>query len=235
MIETSALVAMLRDVGTDLSVVDVKAAAGGLSKTVVATLSAFANTVFLGLEEQSGFPPAPGFKAGPIRDALVTVRPASLTPALRAPIDIEEFEGASVQRADIQELDPLEKPCFITARGEYQGSFIRSGDGDTHLAHYEVSQLLGNQTQPLFDIEPVERATLDDLDSNLVDDLVRRGRCRSPRTFAKLDTTTALILLGATSPPCQAESVMRVSVGHRRSRRSEVCSSRMRWSTRYRR
>lgn len=201
MIETSALVAKLRAVGTDLGDVEVKAAAGGLPKTVIETLSAFANgdggTVLLGLDEQSGFLPVAGFKAGPIRDALVTLCSTSLTPALRVPIDIEEFEGASIVRADIPELDPLEKPCFITARGEYQGSFIRSGDGDMHLTHYEVSQLLGNRTQPLFDVEPVERATLDDLDGNLVDDLVRRVRRRSPRTFVNLDATTALIRLGA--------------------------------------
>lgn len=71
-----------------------------------------------------------------------------MEPPLRIAIEVEEFENALVVRADIPELDPVAKPCFAAARGAYQGSFIRSSDGDRRLTHYEVTQLLANRTQP---------------------------------------------------------------------------------------
>ena len=62
--ETKALVATMRAAGTDLHLVEVKAAAGGLPTDVVETLSAFANggggTLLLGLDEQAGLRRPPG-------------------------------------------------------------------------------------------------------------------------------------------------------------------------------
>ncbi|NMO04288.1 hypothetical protein HH308_24005 [Gordonia sp. TBRC 11910] len=199
--KTDALVARLRAVGAELANVEVKTAAGGLPKTVVETLSAFANgdggVLILGLDEESGFVPALGFQPRPIRDALVSACSEGVLPALRVPIEIEAFEGSHLVRADIAPLDPLDKPCHVAARGAYQGSFIRSGDGDLRLTHYEVTQLLANRSQPLHDTEPVERATLDDLDGALVDSLLRRLRRRSPRSFAGLSEADALVRVGA--------------------------------------
>lgn len=194
--ETAAVVERLRRLGTDLADVEVKAAAGGLPKSIVETLSAFANgnggTVLLGLSEEDGFRPAAGFNATAIRDALAAACADKLEPPLRIDVDVEAFEGASIVRADVPELDPLTKPCYVTTRGAYQGSFIRSGDGDRALNHYEVTQLLLNRTQPTFDVEPVPDASLDDLDEDLVARLVRRAKERQPRVFADLDATATL-------------------------------------------
>jgi predicted nuclease of restriction endonuclease-like (RecB) superfamily len=140
-------------------------------------------TVLLGLDEGRGVIPADGFQASRVRDALVNACANAVEPALRVPIDIEEFEGALILRADIRELDPLEKPCFVKSRGAYQGSFIRSGDGDLQLTHYEVTQLLSNRTQPIHDVELVPDASSADLDVGLV----ARIRARSPRGLAGLD------------------------------------------------
>ncbi len=194
--ETAALVARLRRIGTDLVEVEVKSAAGGLPKDIVETLSAFANsgggTILLGLEENRGFRPAKGFAADRIRDALVNACANLIEPPLRVPIDIEEFEGVLVVRADIPEIDPIDKPCFVKTRGAYQGSFLRSGDGDLLLSHYEITQLLANRTQPTHDAQPVEKASMTDLDSELVGALLARVRKRSPRAFAALDDVSAL-------------------------------------------
>ncbi|WP_287005149.1 MULTISPECIES: ATP-binding protein [Gordonia] len=200
-VDTSELVRTLRALGTDLTSVEVKAAVGGLPKSTVETLSAFANgdggTLMLGLDEQSGFRPAEGFRATAIRDALANACSDGVTPSLRVAVEMEEFEGASIIRVEIPELDPVDKPCFVTARGEYQGSFIRSGDGDVRLSHYEVTQLLSNRSQPTFDAEVVTGASMDDLDPALVDALISRSTRRSPRTFASLDRDSALLRLGA--------------------------------------
>ena len=201
MSETGALVARLRMSVAEAPDIEVKTAAGGLPKSVTETLSAFANgsggTLLLGLDEHTGFTPVNGFRPTAIRDALVTACSEALVPALRVPVEIEEFEGGHIVRADIPEIDPIDKPCHIAARGPYQGSFIRTGDSDLHLTHYEVTQLLSNRTQPVFDAEPVPRATMTDLDPDLVTGLVARLRRRSPRSFAGLDPDEALIRVGA--------------------------------------
>lgn len=194
--DTAQLVARLRRIGTDLSDVEVKSAAGGLPKDIVETLSAFANagggTVLLGLDEGRGFAPAEGFDAHRICDALAGACANAVEPALRPPIQIEEFEGALVVRADIPELDPVAKPCYVKSRGVYQGSFIRGGDGDFSLNHYEISQLLSNRTQPTYDLEAVSKATIDDLDPELVAALLGRLRKRSPRVLTGMDDAAAL-------------------------------------------
>jgi hypothetical protein len=61
------LVAKLRSVRADTHPVEVKSAVGKLPKSLAETLSAFSNsaggTVILGLDEGTGFRPAPGFDA----------------------------------------------------------------------------------------------------------------------------------------------------------------------------
>ncbi|GAA1482650.1 hypothetical protein GCM10009624_30900 [Gordonia sinesedis] len=196
---TVDLVARLRRLGTDLTQVEVKSAAGGLPKDVVESLSAFANgdggVLLLGLSEADGFTPVPGFDAKAMRDALANACADQMKPPLRPAIEIEEFEGALIVRADIDEIDPMDKPCYVKTRGHHQGSFIRSGDGDRVLSAYEVAQLLANRTQPKHDLEPITDATLDDLSSELVDRLIRRARDRHPRTFRNLETEEALARL----------------------------------------
>lgn len=195
-VDTNSLVGRLRRIGTDLAEVEVKSAAGGLPKDIVETLSAFANggggTVILGLDERRGFAPAEGFAADRVRDALAGACANAVEPPLRVVITIEEFEDALVVRADIPELAPVDKPCYVRARGHYYGSYIRGGDGDYMLNHYEVSQLLSNRIQPTFDTEPVSKATPDDLDPRLVTALLTRVRRRSPRGIAGLDDIAAL-------------------------------------------
>lgn len=197
--KTTALVQRLRRVGVDLADVEVKAASGGWPKSAVETLSAFSNggggVLLLGLSERDGFSPAPGFDAKSVRDALAHACAELVEPPLRIAIDIEEFEGATVVRTDIPELDPIDKPCYVKTRGHYYGSYIRGGDGDHLLSHYEVSQLLSNRTQPKFDMEPVAAATPADLDPELVRGLLTRARDRHPRLFGPLDEDEALVRL----------------------------------------
>ncbi|WP_330183427.1 putative DNA binding domain-containing protein [Nocardia sp. NBC_01503] len=197
--DTAAIVSRMRRIGADLAEVEVKAAGGGFPKSVAETLSAFSNgsggVLLLGLSEHDGFAPAPGFDAKAVRDALAVVCADLMDPPLRIDIDIQEFEDALIVVAEVPELDPIDKPCFVKARGQYQGSFVRGGDGDRRLTHYEVSQLLSNRTQPAYDLEPVRGATRIDLDDELVRGLVNRARQRQPRAFAKLSDDQALVRL----------------------------------------
>jgi ATP-dependent DNA helicase RecG len=211
--ETTALVERLRQLGVEPTDVEVKAAGGGLPSSVSETISAFANgtggTLVLGIDEASGFAPAKGFDARAIRDALADACANKVEPPCRAPIEIEEFEGARVVRLDVPELDPVEKPCFVGTRGTYGGSFIRGGDGDRRLTHYEVTQLLSNRTQPVFDRELVPGATAAALDSALVSAYLTRIRRRSP-TFRDTEDERLLVRLGVLT--ADGDGVLRPTV-----------------------
>ncbi|MDT0200375.1 ATP-binding protein [Nocardioides sp. AE5] len=199
-VSTLSLVQRMRRIGADLAEVEVKAAARGMPKTVVETLSAFANgsggTLILGLSEEHGFTPVDGFDPLKIRDSLAGLAADSMEPPVRADIEIEEFEGAFVVRMDVPELDPRDKPAHIRTRGAYAGSFIRGGDGDRRLTSYEVTQLLSNRSQPEHDRELVLKASPEDLDAALVADFLARARKRTPRAFKNLDDEDALVRLG---------------------------------------
>ncbi|UQU66012.1 putative DNA binding domain-containing protein [Couchioplanes caeruleus] len=194
--ELARLVALLRQARTDLMDVEVKAAAGGLPKSVRDTLSAFSNdrggTLLLGLDENDDFRPAVGFDAARIRDALASACSDDLHPPVRAEIDIVPFGGSLVVVGEVGELDPRFKPCYVAARGEYNGSFTRGGDGDRRLTDFEIHLLHTNRGQPEDDRQPVANALPEDLESVEVRALVDRVRLRQPRAFANLSSEQVL-------------------------------------------
>ena len=189
----------LRIVGSDDRRVEVKS---GVGKSVRDTLSAFSNggggTLIVGLSEEGGFSPVEDFDPVAARDQLLS-RCEQMTPVVRPDIDIMPVPGeaASVQVlvAEIPELQPREKPCYITDAGQYRGSYLRSGDGDVRLRHYEIDRLLEEQTQPRWDEEPVADAMQDDLVSEVLGAYLDGERERSPRAFRQGEET-ALRRLG---------------------------------------
>ena len=99
-------------------------------------------TLILGLDEKSGFKPATGFEADRISDSLATTCADRMQPPVRAQIETISFEGSRLVAAKVDPLRPIDKPCYIKERGRYQGSFIRTGDGDRRLSAYEVDRLI---------------------------------------------------------------------------------------------
>lgn len=182
----------LRLVGTDTATVEVKAAAGGLPKSVPETLSAFANgrggTIILGVSEAQGFRPVAGFDAVRIQEALAGACTDKLQPPLRPEIEIVDLPEGQVVAAEIEPLAPFDKPCWVKSKGRYGGSYIRTGDGDRRLSEYEVDRLVEERRQPRFDEEVVTEATEADLDPTLVDSLLTRR----PRALENADRATAL-------------------------------------------
>lgn len=198
--ELERVISLMRIVGTDLQVYEVKAAEQKLSSSIVESLSAFSNGsggyLILGLREHEGFTHAPNFEPNKMQDALATAC-EKLTPPVRADIDIQEFEGKPIIVAYIPEMEPHDKPCYITSRGMYAASYIRTGDGDRKLSNYEIDRLHEERRQPRYDAEIVPDATLEDLDDEVVKELLRRERDKHGNVFDKLSDTDALINLRA--------------------------------------
>ena len=71
------IVDAVRTAGTDTATVEVKSGGGGVGKSLWPTISAFSNThggvVILGLDEATGFTPAPGFDARRVLNQMADV------------------------------------------------------------------------------------------------------------------------------------------------------------------
>lgn len=190
---------LMRQIGTDSQRYEVKSCEKGLTKDIAQTISAFSNGaggfLICGISETDGFVPVEGFNPKSIQDALANVCVDKLTPPVRPIIQSFLFEDRPVIVAEIPEMPPSEKPCYVTASRQYDGSYIRTGDGDRRLTSYEVDRLLDEHRQPRYDGRIVEEATLADLDRSLVDALLARERRIHSRNFAKLTDEEALIKL----------------------------------------
>lgn len=189
--ELSSIIQQLKQSSTDNQSVEVKESVEKLPASVVETVSAFANgsggMIVLGVSERNEFKPVEGFDAHRIADALSQACSDKLTPPVCADIQIVEYEGANTLVANVEEILPRDKPCYITDRGMYKGSFIRSFDGDRKLSAYEIDRLLEDRTQPSYDAEIVAEANMDDLDKELLAGVVGRQKALHPRVFANLD------------------------------------------------
>jgi len=126
------LVRLLRRPGTDLPLVEAKAAVGALPKSVRETLSAFSNDrgglVLLGPAEESGFAPAADFDAAKTRDDLASLCSDAVEPPVRANVDIVDVEGAQIVVASVPEMDPGSKPCYVKVqRPGFSAASLRCG------------------------------------------------------------------------------------------------------------
>ena len=139
------LIERLKSTGKDMQTCEVKSAVQKLPASLVETLSAFANgaggVIILGLSEEAGFSPAAGFRAAETQYALVSAG-EKLTPIVRPETEIFAFEGAKILVATVSPMPAEDKPCFVTARGKYSGSYIRTGDGDRKLSKYEIDRMM---------------------------------------------------------------------------------------------
>ncbi len=189
----------LRRVATDTQDIEVKESVQKLPASMAETVSAFSNgpggTIVLGLSEKNGFTAAPGFRAKPTADSLATICSDKLTPPIRPEIDVVDFEGTQLVVAHVHELPPLEKPCYISERGVYQGSYVRVSDGDRKLTTYEIDRLLEERQQPTFDLDVVATAAQHDLDRDLVEQLLRRQRELHPKIFGERSDADVLAML----------------------------------------
>jgi ATP-dependent DNA helicase RecG len=199
-VELADIVARLRETGVEFEDVEAKRATGGLSRSIAETMSAFANSrggiIILGLDERAGFASVGVSDPVALRDELAGVARAQLTPALAPIIDTVPFEGAILVVAEIEALPPVQRPCYVTTRGLYNGAFVRVGDGDQRLTPYEIDRLRENSGQPRWDEEPVPQATAKDLDRAAVTRLIETASRNSPRSFSGLSEPDALARLG---------------------------------------
>lgn len=138
------IVALMRTIGVDTQLYEVKSSRHALTKDISRTISAFSNGsggyIICGISEKDGFAPLDDFDVKSVQDALVQTCAEALEPPVRPDVQVLPFEGKPVLVANIPEMRPSDKPCYVKASNKYQGSYIRTGDGDLRLSSYEVDR-----------------------------------------------------------------------------------------------
>jgi len=188
------MIAGLRAAGGDTTEIEVKSAAGGLPESLTSTLSALANlpgggTIILGLNEQAGFRPVPLTEPQLLKQGLAA-KARSFTPPVRVEIADGLVDGAPVILATVHECDRSAKPCRVTATG---AAYLRGYDGDFRLSDVEEQAFLASRQAPMFDRQPVDGATLDDLDPELLATFLTAVRERDPDGLGRFDHDDELL------------------------------------------
>ncbi|WP_288866054.1 ATP-binding protein [uncultured Corynebacterium sp.] len=178
------MINQLRTVGAESSSIEAKT---GVGRAVLETLSAFSNhgggILIVGVSENDGFTVVQDFNPKAARDALTSFCD-QLSPPARPEISIVPFESGQVLVAEIPEMEPQDKPCYVTERGLYKGSYIRTGDSERRLTPYEVDRIVENKGQPSWDREPVPDASLEDLDVATLSHYTEKQQAAREKTFA---------------------------------------------------
>jgi ATP-dependent DNA helicase RecG len=194
------VIAGLRVAGVEFEDVEAKRAAGGVPESLASTLVAFANArgglVILGLDERQGFAATGVPDAAATRNAVVSTAREKLTPPPTMSVEIVPFEGVNLVVAEVEPLPPAQRPCYVTTKGLYGGSYVRVGDSDQRITPYEIDRLRESAGQPRWDDEPVVQATVQDLNRESFSRLIENARRRSPRVFANATEADALAMLG---------------------------------------
>ena len=198
--DIEALARRLRREGGDRADVEVKAAAGGLPRSLASTLSAFANMpggglVVLGLDESAGFAVVGVQRPSVILDGLASVARQALDPPVTFAAEQAVVDGKTLVVARVDELPTSAKPCRVRASGT---AYLRAHDGDYELSQVEQQALLAARDTPAFDAAPVAGTGRGDLDAELLSAYLASCRSTSPR-LAAMDDPEVLRRTGVTT------------------------------------
>lgn len=172
--ELRALVEKLRREHGDKHDVEAKSCAGGLSTSLNTTICAMANlpeggVIILGLNEEDDFKPVVLGDIQVLKKGLVGKARACFPPVKLTFMDQDEakVEGLDVVVARIEEADRAHKPVRVSDGGK---SYLRDWDGDFEMSSLEEQGFQSLRNHPDSDRKPVEGATKDDLDPDLLAD-----------------------------------------------------------------
>ncbi|MGW0248840.1 ATP-binding protein [Nocardia goodfellowii] len=100
-------------------------------------------------------------------------------------------DGLPVVVIRVYECDRSSKPCRVTASGT---AYVRCHDGDFALSEVEEQAFLAARQPPLFDRQPVDGSTLNDLDPELVGEFLRSVRERDPHGLGRFGDDRELLV-----------------------------------------
>ena len=181
--ELKNLIQSIQQRGCEEQTTEVKAAHGGCPEKLYDTISAFSNqnsggTFVFGLDEKSGFSEVGVYNAQDLQKKVMEYC-EQMTPVVRPVFTVTDDAGKVFVSAEIPPIDIADRPCFKTAKGRMQGSYIRVGDADKPMTEYEVYSCEAFHKKYRDDIRPVDGASTQSLDMKQVEhylELKRKDR-----------------------------------------------------------
>lgn len=182
------LIRRIRERKCEEQTVEVKAARKGCPEKLYDTISAFSNQnaggVFVfGLDESEDFKEVGVYDAQDLQKKVMEYC-EQMTPVVRPVFTVCGDESRVFVSAEIPPVDLAERPCYKTARGRVNGSYIRVGDADKPMTEYEVYSYEAFRRKYRDDIRPVGRGTLASLDNVKVAEYLARKRNERPNLAA---------------------------------------------------
>ena len=97
-------------------------------------------------------------------------------PIVRPEISVVDIDGNKIVVVEIDALTPRNKPCYYKPKGMHNGSYIRVGDRDDHMTEYEIYKCISYRENVQDDLRPVVRATMKDLNEELINAFIENIR-----------------------------------------------------------
>ena len=181
--------------------IEVKAAHIDCPKRLYDTLSSFSNQdyggiLLFGLDERTDFQIVGIYDPQDLQKK-VTEQCLQMEPPVRAVFSLAEIDGKSICAAEIPSLDISERPCYYRGAGRTKGAFIRVGDADLPMTDYELYSFESFRKHLHDDERVIERASLDMLDQDKLQDYVRQKSIERPG-FSQLTLAQAQEMLNLT-------------------------------------
>lgn len=104
-----------------------------------------------------------------------------MEPALRPEFTVAKVNDKTIVTVEVSALPAEQKPCFYKPAGLQKGSYIRVGNTNRQMSDYEIFSYISSRTQPTFDEELMQPATLDDLSREKLDEYLEQLRRTRPQ------------------------------------------------------
>lgn len=199
--ELCKLIHSIQVEGCEGQTTEVKAAHQGCPEKLYDTISAFSNqssggVLVFGLDEKNHFATVGVYDAQDLQKKIMEYC-EQMTPVVRPVFTVLEENGLVFVSAEIPPVDLSERPCFKTAKGRLQGSYIRVGEADKPMTEYEVYSYEAFRKKYRDDIRPVEGASLGILDEGKVGEYLNRKKRERPN-LSQMASQAQMELTGIT-------------------------------------
>ena len=177
------LIKTINDKQTETISIEAKSAKNGKPEKFYDTISSFSNTIggviLFGVDEikekgKTKFEIAGVYDVNDLQKNITNLCSTEFEPVIRPEIDVINIDDKMVVAVRIDVLNAKNKPCYYKPKGLHKGTYIRVGDRDDLMTEYEIYKCISYRENVEDDLRAVTKATIDDLDKNLLDKFIEK-------------------------------------------------------------